>query len=97
MRIHAVVEREQVVEDLEQRLHEREGLDDIKLDRKLEALATHEFSLDSHEATLEVGQKALEDACLTVMARELSADVWETNLDTKATELAEREKWLAER
>jgi hypothetical protein len=32
-----------------------------------------------------------------VTARELAADVRETDLDTRAVELAEREKWLPER
>jgi hypothetical protein len=54
-------------------------------------------SLDSHKATLEAGQKALEDAHLMVMACELTADIRETDLDTRAVELAEREKQLAKR
>jgi hypothetical protein len=41
VRIRAVVESEQVVLELEQRLQEREGLNDIKLGHKLETLATH--------------------------------------------------------
>jgi hypothetical protein len=52
--VHAVVEQERAVEELEQKLQEREGLDDIKLDCELEALATCESSLNSREATLEV-------------------------------------------
>jgi hypothetical protein len=36
------------VEEVEQRLQESEGLDDIKLGRELEALAICESSLDSH-------------------------------------------------
>jgi hypothetical protein len=42
-----------------------------------------------------VKQRALQDAHLMVMARELVVDVRETNLDTMATELVEREKQLA--
>jgi hypothetical protein len=38
VRIHAVDEWERVVEELEQKRQEREGLDDIELDHKLEAL-----------------------------------------------------------
>jgi hypothetical protein len=95
--VRAVVEQERAVEELEQKLQEREGLDDIKFDHELEALATCESSLDSHEATLEAEWKALEDAHLNVTARELVIDVRERNLNTKAVELMDREKWLAER
>jgi hypothetical protein len=85
------------MEELEQRLQEREGLDDIKLGRDLEALATHESNLDDREAILEAEQKALEDDRLTVMAQELAADIREPDLDTRVAELANREKWLVER
>jgi hypothetical protein len=95
--IRTVVERERVVEELEQRLLEREGLDNIKLGRELEALATRESNLDDREATPKAEQKALEDARLTVMARELAADVREADRDTRAAELADKEKRLAER
>jgi hypothetical protein len=44
-----------------------------------------------------VGQKALEVARLTVEVYELATDVRETDLDTRVAEVAEREKWLAER
>jgi hypothetical protein len=97
MHVHVMAEQEQAVEELEQRLHEREGLDDNNLGRKLEAIATHESNLNSHETTLESEQKALEDAPLMVTACELVADVREANLNTRAAELAEWEKWLAER
>jgi ADP-heptose:LPS heptosyltransferase len=86
-----------VVEELEQKLKEREGYDDLKLDHELEALATHESSLDSREATLEIEWKNLEDAHLKVMARELTANIKESNLNTNVVELANREKRLAER
>jgi hypothetical protein len=92
-----VVERERAVEELEQRLLEREGLDSIKLGRELEALATRESNLDDREATPKAEQKALEDARLTVMARELAADVREADRDTRAAELADKEKRLAEK
>jgi hypothetical protein len=55
VRIHAMAEWEQAVEELEQRLQESEGLEDIKLGREIEALATQESSINSREATLEVG------------------------------------------
>jgi hypothetical protein len=97
MHIHVVVEREQAVEELEQRLQEREGLDDIELGCELEAIITCESNLNSHEATLEMEQKALEDSRLTVVSRGVAADVRETDLDTRAVELVEREKRLAER
>jgi hypothetical protein len=85
------------VEVLKQKLQGREGLDNIKLEHKLEALATYESSLDSHEAALGIEWKALEDAYLEVTTHELVADIKECNLNTKVAELANREKWLAER
>jgi hypothetical protein len=63
----------------------------------LKALATRESSLDSCEVTLEARQKILEDTHLMVITCELANDVRETNLDTRATELAEWEKWLAKK
>jgi threonyl-tRNA synthetase len=71
MCIHVLAKREQAVEELEQRLQEREGLDDIKLGRELEAFTTRASSLDNCEATLEVGQKSLEDTDLRVMVMSL--------------------------
>jgi hypothetical protein len=71
-----------MVEEVEQRLQEREGLDDIKLGHKLEALAIRESSLDSCLSSL------------MVMTRELAVDGRETNLNTRATEMAKREKRL---
>jgi hypothetical protein len=50
------------VEELEGLLQEWEELDDITLRHELEALSTHEISLDHREADLEREQKALEDA-----------------------------------
>jgi hypothetical protein len=73
------------------------GQDDLKIDCELEALATRESSLDSHEATLEAEWKALEDGLLKVIARELTTIVKEANLNTKVVELADKEKRLAER
>jgi hypothetical protein len=49
------------VEKLEGLLQEREELDDITLWCELEALSTHETSLDHREAKLEQEQKALKD------------------------------------
>jgi hypothetical protein len=42
-----VAEQEQVVEELEPRLQEKEGLDDIKLNSELEALASREHTLEA--------------------------------------------------
>jgi hypothetical protein len=41
-------------------LEEREGLDDLRLDRELESLASCESDLTSREASLEVEQKNLD-------------------------------------
>jgi hypothetical protein len=97
MRICTVAEWQRAVEELEQRLLEREGLDDIKLGHELEALTTRESNLDDREATLDAEQKALEDARLTVKAKELATDVKEADLDTRVVKLANREKRLVER
>jgi hypothetical protein len=53
--VHArrVNQREREVEKLEGLLQEREELDDITLRCELEALGTHETSLDRSEADLE--------------------------------------------
>jgi hypothetical protein len=42
------------VDELEQKLHEREDLDDLRLERELAGLATRESSLERREATLAV-------------------------------------------
>jgi hypothetical protein len=51
MRVRAMDEWERAVDELEQKLQEREGQDNLKLNHELEALATRESSLDSHKAT----------------------------------------------
>jgi hypothetical protein len=96
MRVRAIEEREQAVDELEQKLQEREALDDLRLERELAGLATHESSLKSREAALAAEQKDFEDVCASVLARELVANVRENALDTRATEVADRERWLAE-
>jgi hypothetical protein len=96
MRVRAIEEREQAVDELEQKLQEREALDDLRLERELAGLATHESSLKSREAALAAEQKDFEDVCASVLAHELVANVRENALDTRATEVADRERWLAE-
>jgi hypothetical protein len=44
VRVCVVEEREQAVDVLEQKLQEREALDDLRLERELAGLATHESS-----------------------------------------------------
>jgi hypothetical protein len=83
MHICAVDELERVVEEWEQKLHEREWLENIKLDHEHEALTTRESNLDSREATLEAEQTSLEDARLNVTARELAADIRKSNPNTR--------------
>jgi hypothetical protein len=68
-------ERERVVEEFEDRLLEREQLDSLNLGRELESLEAHERTLHDGDSTLEVEHKALVDAPLTIMARELATDV----------------------
>jgi hypothetical protein len=93
----AIDQREHVAEDLEEKLQEREGLDDLKLDRELESLASHESDLVSCQASLEVEWRNVEDAYLKVLSHELAAEVHEANLRTQAAELADMERPLAER
>jgi hypothetical protein len=84
------------VDELEQKWQEREALDDLRLEHELASLATHESSLQSYEATLTAKQKDFEDAHASVLARELAADIREDTLDSKAVEVADRERRLAE-
>jgi hypothetical protein len=75
VRVHAVEEQEQAVDELEQKLQERGGLDDLRLERELEGPSTHEYSLESHEAALAAEQKDFENVRVSVLARELAVDV----------------------
>jgi Skp family chaperone for outer membrane proteins len=52
VRVHVVIEWERMVDELEQKLQEREALDDLRLERELACLVMHESSLKSCEATL---------------------------------------------
>jgi hypothetical protein len=56
----------------------------------------HESSLESHEVALVAEQKDFEDARASVLAHELAADVREDTLDTRAVEVVDRERRLAE-
>jgi hypothetical protein len=96
--VHArrVNQREREVEKLEGLLQEREELDDITLRCELEALGTHETSLDRSEADLEREQKALEDARAQILAHELDVDARDTGLRDQEARLAAREWQLVE-
>jgi hypothetical protein len=94
VRVRVVEEREQAVDELEQKLQKWEALNDIRLEHELAGLATYESSLESHEATLAAEQKDFEDVCASVLAHELVADVRENALDTRAAEVADRERRL---
>jgi hypothetical protein len=95
VRVHAVEERERVVDELEQKLQEREALDDLRLERELAGLATREFGLESREAALTAEQRDFEDTRASILAHELAADVREDALDTGAAEVVDRERQLA--
>jgi hypothetical protein len=84
------------VEELERRLLEREGLDEITLRRKLEALGTRESGLDRREAELDREREGLKDACVQILARELDADAREAGLKDQEARLTARERQLAE-
>jgi hypothetical protein len=84
------------MDELEQKLHEREDLDDLRLERELAGLATRESSLERREAALAVEQRDFEDTCASILAHELAADTRECALETRAAEVADRERLLAE-
>jgi hypothetical protein len=92
-----VEELEGLLQAWEGQLQEREELDDITLWCELEVLSTHEISLKHREADLERQQKALEDAHVQILARELDADSRETELRDQEARLAARKWKLAER
>jgi hypothetical protein len=92
-----VNQRVREVEELEKQLLEREELDDIMLRRELEALSTHESSLDRRQAELDREREGLEDARVQILARELDAEAREAGLRDQEARLAAREWQLAER
>jgi hypothetical protein len=95
VRVHAVEEREQVVDELEQKLQKREALDDLKLERELACLVTRESHLERHENALTAEQRDFEDTRASVLAHELATDTRECTLETRAVEVVERERLLA--
>jgi hypothetical protein len=92
-----LAQREQAVADWELKLQEREVQDDLRLECKLEALASHESNLSSREATLAVEWKDLKGTRVGVLARELAADIRDVCLNSREEELGDREKRLVER
>jgi hypothetical protein len=93
----AVSEQEWVVDEMEHKLKEWEELDDLRLDRELTGLATRESSLNNHEDTLMAERMDFEDARVRLLARELTTDIRESDLNSKAAKLAEKEKQVVER
>jgi hypothetical protein len=96
VRVHAIEEREQVVDELEQKLQEREALGELRLERELACLETRESSLERREAALTAEQRDFEDTRALVLARELAADTRKCALETRAAEVTDRERLLAE-
>jgi hypothetical protein len=96
-RTRQVNQRAREVEELERQLLEREELDDITLRRELEALSTHESSLDHRQAELDREREGLEDARVQILACELDADAREAGLRDHEARLAARERQLTER
>jgi hypothetical protein len=84
------------VDDLEQNLQEREALDDLMLEREPVGLATRESSLERCSAALAGEQRNFEDTCASILARELAANTRECALETRAAEVADMERLLAE-
>jgi hypothetical protein len=93
VRVYAVEERKQEVDELEQKLQEWEALDDLELEHER---ATRESSLERREATLVAEQRDFEDTRASVLACELAADTRECALETRAVEVADRERLFAE-
>jgi exonuclease VII large subunit len=85
------------VDELEHKLKEWEELDDLRHDRELAGLVTRESSLNNREDTLMAEWMDLEDARVRLLARELTTDIRESGLNSKAAELAEKEKQVVER
>jgi hypothetical protein len=96
MCVRTVEEHERAVDELEQKLQEREALDDLKLERELTSLATRELSLESHEAALATEQRDFEDTRASVLAHELAANTREGALETRAMKVADKERLLVE-
>jgi hypothetical protein len=96
VRVRAIEEWEQAVDELEQKQLEREALDDLRLERELAGLATRELSLERHEAALTAEQRDFEDTRASVLAHELAANTRECVLETRAAEVADKERLPAE-
>jgi hypothetical protein len=96
MCVRTVEEHERAVDELEQKLQQREALDDLKLERELTSLAMRELSLESHEAALAAEQRDFEDTRASVLAHELAANTREGTLETRATKVADKERLLVE-
>jgi SOS response regulatory protein OraA/RecX len=94
--VRVIEEREHTVDELEQKLQEREAMDDLRLERELAGLATHESSLERHEASLAAKQRDFEDTGALVWAHELAADTREFTLETRVVDVADREGLLDE-
>jgi hypothetical protein len=87
----ATTQREQAVAERELKLQEKKEHGNIKLELEHELEA-----LTSREATLRVERKDLEETHVVVLARELTADIRDSGLNSRE-ELADREKRLVER
>jgi hypothetical protein len=85
------------VTNQELKLQEREEKDDLRFEHELEALASRESDLSSHEATLAVERKDLKETRAGVLACELAADIRDVRLNSREEELVDREKQLAKR
>jgi hypothetical protein len=85
----AIAQQEQTVAELKLKLWDKEQ-GDLRLERELEALATR-------EAAIAAERKDLEETHAVVLAHELTADIRDSGLNSKEEELADGEKWLAER
>jgi hypothetical protein len=96
MCVRTVEEREQAVDALEQKLQEWEALDDLRIERELAGLVTRESSLERRVDTLVAEQRDFDDTRALVLAHELAADTRECTLETRAMEVVDWERLLAE-
>jgi hypothetical protein len=67
-----------------------------ELERGWNELLSHEVDLNTRETALEANQKSLGDLCAEVLARELSVELKASQLAFREKELADKEKRLAE-
>jgi hypothetical protein len=99
----AIGQREWMVAEREQELQEKEEEVVDTLERRCNELSSREVDLNTREATVEADQKRMGELRMSLLAHKLATDLQTNNLDFRQKELADREelaekeKWLAEK